>query len=138
MMNAAAAGDIDQYYTNFRFAMQLVTGYLNITTRTALEKDYEALLTEFKKIKVDKELNPESKKARVKELKQEFADSHTVYIFSCFSKVGIQKIKEDGQLDFSILDIDSMAAIVRGREKGLIKTMEQVIEGRDKDATMVK
>jgi len=127
MMNSAAEEDVDKYFTNFRFAMQLVLGYLNIKTRTALEQDYKALLEEFKKIKEDKTLNPEGKKIKIRELKQAFADGHTSYIFACFSKVGIQKLREEGKLDFSILDIDQMAQIVRGREKGLIKTMEKVI-----------
>jgi len=127
MMNAAADGDIQRYYTNFRFAIQLVISYLDIKTRTSLQADMDKLEILMKAINEAPDLNPESKKNKILTLKQDFADNHTVYIFGCFSRVGIVRIREEGRLDFKVLDIDQMAQIVQGASGGLPSGIKRVL-----------
>lgn len=128
MMNAAGEDDIDKYFTNFKFALKMVMSYLDIQTRAAIEADYNLFLKALKKIEEDGTLNPESKKLQIRKIKNTFADGHNLYIFACFSRIGIIRIKEEGKLDFSVLDIDQMAQIVRGREKGIVKTATEVMK----------
>lgn len=127
MMNAAADGDINRYYTNFKFALQLVISYLDIKTRTALQADMDKLDILIDSINAAPDLNPESKRGKILALKESFADKHTVYIFGCFSRVGIVRIKEEGRLDFKVLDIDKMAQIVQGASGGLPSGIKRVL-----------
>jgi hypothetical protein len=127
MMNAAADGDIERYFVNFRFAMQLVISYLDIKTRTALQADMDDFEKQEEAIKMAPDLNPETKRGKILALKQSFADKHAVYIFSCFSRVGIVRIKEEGRLDFRVLDIQQMAQIVQGASGGLPSAIKRVL-----------
>lgn len=123
MRDANAENDKDKYYVYFNYALKTSIPYLSTHTRASVEKDYEAFRGYEKEIKEDKNLNEATKQLRLRELKEQFADTHQLFIFIALTKMGIIKVREEGVISFEKLDIDQIATVIRS-QKGLVKQVE--------------
>jgi hypothetical protein len=126
MRNAKANEQWYKYWVHFKYAMQLLVPYMSVDIRKKIEKDYQELLAEIKKIE-EKDIAKASKEREIEALKVEFAEAHEFYILSSLSRVGIVKVNEDGMLDFNTFDFAKLrAAINQTNYKKLEGDNEQV------------
>lgn len=123
MRDANAENDKDKYFVYFNYALRTAIPYLSTHTRASIEKDYDTFRGYEKAIKEDAKLNEATKQLKIRELKEQFADTHQVFIFIALSKMGIIKVREEGVISFEKLDIDQIATVIRS-QKGLVKQVE--------------
>lgn len=124
MRDANADDQIDRYYKQCRFGLELIISYLSPEIRKDIDTDFKTLRAEIERINNDSSLNEESKKNEILKLKNSFADSHEYYIMASLGKVGIITVSEEGLIDFSSTDLERVKRIVRDSD-GLDKAVEK-------------
>lgn len=128
MRDAKADGDIWRYWVNFEFGIQLVLSHLEPKVASLVQLDYDAMEAIILKIKTLED-NPESQKVEVNKLRENFADTHRVFLMKCLNKIGIVKVAEDGTIDFDSTELSLMEKMVRvpsGRAEAAAKAAELV------------
>ena len=130
--DAKAAGNKETYAIYSEYALQLLIPYISRELRFVCEADYKLLVDAIASIKSHSE-NEQSRKMQIIELRADFADAHRSFTMAALAKVGIVKVTEEGVIDFSILDLDQMKAIVHS--SGITAGAQKVLA---KDATTTR
>jgi len=129
MRDAESGKHYEQYFTHFKFALQLVIPYISGEVRTDIEDDMDTLKKAIEQIKKDKALNDITRSKVITEVKRDFADNHKAFLMSALTKTGIVKVLDEGVVDFTKNDMDTVAHIIRNSGKGLEKSIEQALDG---------
>lgn len=130
MRDSEAGGDYVKYADYFFFALQLLIPYIPTETRKRIEEDYLLLIEAIKEAKEGKS-HKTSKTTDIKELRRNFADTHRAYLMSGLSRTGIIKVLDEGTIDFTQMDIDTIAGIIRNSGTGLNKAIEKGLGAKD-------
>jgi len=127
MRDAQAEGNRDKYFVYFDYAMGFAIHHLDLDTRRKVEDSRKTLKTELKRIKEQVDLNDQTRKLMILELKESFANAHRYYVMLVLSKIGVVKVSEEGVIDFNDFDIDELAKVVRS-DRGLNSAMDSNVK----------
>lgn len=114
MNEAEANRDWYRYFVYFRFVFYRILPFIRRKERRLLETDWQT----FHKAKQKIELNENAegtRKKQVEELMRNFVETHQASVFYAFGRAKLISIKEEGIIDWTTIDLDTVQKIVRGR-----------------------
>lgn len=126
MRDAQAQGRLDEYYTQFEYALQLLLPHIELETRANIEEDFATLMEKIVAIK-ETEDNEQTKKARVQAIRVDFADTHRYFIMEALPRASIYKVSDEGVLDFNKHKLEETTEIIRN-SGGLASTIARAVE----------
>jgi hypothetical protein len=111
MNNSKASQKKHEYFIYFKFVVQLLMAYLSKEDRAKLQEDFMQL------IKIEEELKTTKKNENdlinsINEARYVFADNREYYIMKGIAKTGIIKNQDDGAIDFTRIDINTIKTMV--------------------------
>jgi ATP-dependent protease HslVU (ClpYQ) ATPase subunit len=121
MRDAQAQGRLDEYYTQFEYALQLLLPHIEIETRANIEDDFATLQEKLNAIKETEE-NEQTLKVKLQAVKCDFADRHRYFIMEALPRASIYKVSDEGVLDFNKHKLEELTEIVRN-SGGLASTV---------------
>jgi len=124
--DSSAENNIDKAFSYTKFIIKLLLPYTEPVERLELEKNYQVLLKEIKRIDQSRNVHDNTKRDKVLELKDSFIEAHMATLMMSAGKAGIVKLKEDGLIDYDMFDVDDIESIVR-HNGGLNKAIELVL-----------
>jgi hypothetical protein len=127
MRDSQAAGNLEKYTIYFEYALQLLLPHFHIDVRKEIQADHDILKQAIRDIN-QKESNDQSKKNKVLAARESFANSHRYYVMMALTKVGIVKVSEEGVIDFSSIDIETMKGIIRSSGQGVMKAVDEKVK----------
>ena len=114
MKDGDASNDLDKYFKNVIWGLQLTMQHLDLEVRKRLQNDLNKLYSIIDQINEMKEMHEETKKKEIRKIKKSFADTHRHYIFKGMGKMGIYKVSKEGELDWNKTDNEQLIKAIRG------------------------
>ena len=115
MENKRAAKDIFGYFVYFDAAFHMMLNYMPIELKIGLQADYNAFQEKYYETK-ETEKNETARNNKIKDLQEDFADKHKMFIYTALQHRGWQKPQIDGELNFADLSPQELAILVRSGE----------------------
>lgn len=128
MTNARAAGRRFEYASYFTDALLMLGPYLPLADKPIVEADLRAL--DERIAKIEPKLGAEARKDAELIMRGEFADEHKFYLYRAFERARIISITDEGTLDFTKLDVETLVRVIRN-DTGLGSALEGALEQRD-------
>ena len=96
------AGHTTAYCDDLEFLIQLLVDYMEPKIRVMIAADHKLLLEEVDRIKRE-EVNETSRKRKIDDMRESWADAHRGYALAALSKVNLIKPSDEGLIDFEKL-----------------------------------
>ena len=113
LRDAQANGHIDQAFVYFKWMLDFLSNHIPLEERENLEEDARTFSIQLDMIDNDKQSNDELKQRMVKKMKEIFTETHSRYIMMAYPRAGINKVTDDGAIDFTEVDYDIAKKIIR-------------------------
>lgn len=123
------AGHTTAYCDDLEFLLQLLMDYMEPKIRVMIAADHKLLLEAVDQIKKE-EKNEQSRKKRIDDVRESFADSHRGYALAALSKVNLIKPSDEGLIDFDKLGVGD-------KDKGM-EVVAHIVRSADGIATATK
>lgn len=127
------AGNTTAYCDDLEFLIQLLVDYMEPKIRVMIGADHALLTSEIARIKLE-EANEVSRKRKITELRENWADAHRGYALAALSKVNLIKPSDEGLIDFDKLGagdkeagMAKVASIVRSAD-GIATATRKALE----------
>jgi len=113
LRDAEANKHIYEAFVYFKWMMDHLSNHIPIEERQHLEEDYIRYLEVKKEIESDINLNEVTKIKELDKLKEIFMDTHTRYVMLAWPRAGINRVEEEGLIDFDDVDYVTTRKIIR-------------------------
>jgi hypothetical protein len=125
MTRARASQDWHAYCSYYMDALEMLMPFIPAKLRPGIEADLRAVYSEVAVIRGGQGISGEAKVKQELEVLRDFSDHHKGYLYICFERAGIIKLREEGVLDFDEIDIETVAKVVRNASSGLPNALKE-------------
>jgi len=115
MNEAEARKDWYRYFVYFRFVFFRILPFIRRKERKALESDWKKFHIAKQAIELDSEYAEGTRKKEVEELMRNFVEAHQASVFYAFGRAKLVSIKEEGLIDWTTIDLETVQKLVKGR-----------------------
>jgi hypothetical protein len=129
---AEAKGELKEFFIYFKWAVRLLTPFIEGEKRAAMERDFKVLEAAVKTINSQPaaSMNDQSKESAIDKLRAAFADTHAFVVFEALPKASIVKITQDAVIDLEKRNWQEMGLMIRsvahsGLKSGVMQALER-------------
>lgn len=122
---ASSQSTQEKFYKRTIWGLRLTMKGMDQEARKKVEYDIRNCEAQLAKLEEENE-NSLTLKAELDRLYVSFSKAHVFYVIDALSKIGIYKTFEDGEIDFSKTDMETLGKIVRA-DRGIAKSVDGVM-----------